>query len=226
MTSITQLTLYTAELERMHEFYALLLGTELITEQEDAFTILSGQSSIQFRVATTGTKPFYHIAINIAANHFQEAKHWLSKAGKLLTENGEDEAYFSFLDAYSCYIEDPAGNIIELISRQQYAPMLDVPFSPAHLLGIGEMNITTIDVKQTAKLLYKAGFPVQPDEIDDTGLNFVGQQDVYLLVGPAGRRWLFSDRVSEIHPVQLQMSTGVQLSVLATGELVTCTAEK
>ncbi len=220
MTSIKQLTLYTAELDRMLAFYTQMLGVEQVHQQSDAFTITLGASQIQFRTAAGETNPFYHVAINIAANHFQEAKRWLSGFGELLTENGEDQAYFDFFDAYSCYIEDPAGNIIELISRQQAAPVVDVPFSPQQLLSIGEINITTTDVEQAAMLLKQASFPVEMDRIETSGLNFVGDQDVFLLLGPAGRRWLFSERVSEIYPLQLELSTGATLSVLETGEVV------
>ncbi len=174
MTSIKQLTLYTAELDRMLAFYTQMLGAEQVHQQSDAFTITLGASQIQFRTAAGETNPFYHVAINIAANHFQEAKRWLSSFGELLTENGEDQAYFDFFDAYSCYIEDPAGNIIELISRQQAAPVVDVPFSPQQLLSIGEINITTTDVEQAAMLLKQASFPVEMDRIETSGLNFVG----------------------------------------------------
>ncbi|MFD1885882.1 hypothetical protein [Paenibacillus wenxiniae] len=220
MTSIKQLTLYTAPFHRMLEFYTKVLGEDHVHQQADAFTITLKESQIQFRTAAGETNPFYHVAINIAANHFQAAKTWLSRFGELLTENGSDQAYFKFLDAYSCYIEDPAGNIIELIARQQAAPVLDVPFSPAQLLSIGEINITTHDVQQAALLLKQASLPVELDQMETTGLNFVGEQDMFLLLGPVGRRWFFSKQVSVIYPLHIEWSTGASLSVLDTGELV------
>nr|ADK47414.1 toxoflavin degrading enzyme [Paenibacillus polymyxa] len=220
MTSIKQLTLYTAELDRMLAFYTNMLGAQHVHEQADAFTIQLGVSQIQFRAAADGTKPFYHIAINIAANHFQEGKAWLSGFGELLTENDEDQAYFPFFNAYSCYVEDPSGNIIELISRQQAAPVLDKPFSADQLLSIGEINITTSDVEQAATRLKQAELPVKLDQIEPAGLNFIGDQDLFLLLGPPGRRWLFSERVAVIYPLQMELDNGVSLAITETGELV------
>ncbi len=222
MNSIEQITLHTADTHTMYTFYIQLLGEELVTKQDEAFTITLGTSQIQFIPAAEGSVPFYHFAINIAANHFTDAKRWLSGFGELLTEQGKDEAYFDFFDAYACYIEDPAGNILELISRQQAAPVIEAPFSPQQLLSVGEINVTTSNVGQAARLLHDAHIPVQLAEIEDSQLNFVGAAaDVYLLLGPAGRRWLFSERVAELHPLSIQMSNGAKLSIDQKGELVT-----
>ena len=61
---------------------------------------------------------YYHFAFNIPANKFSEAKVWAKERVSLLVEEGEDEANFVHLPAHALYFYDPAGNIVELISRQ------------------------------------------------------------------------------------------------------------
>ncbi|WP_411345492.1 glyoxalase [Paenibacillus sp. WLX1005] len=219
MFRIQHLILYTAAIKPMHDFYVQVFGKDIVQLQSSGFTIQFGTSRLEFKEVTNGTKPFYHFAINIAANHLEQAKAWIAKTTPLSTEEGQDDTHSEFFNSYSCYFEDPAGNIVECIARQQHAPTDLNDFTPASIQSIGEINITTPSVLATANLLHKANMPIQLELIDEQRLNFVGSMDAYLLLGPVGRRWFFSHQLSEIHPLTIQFDHSLQLDLDDEGKL-------
>ncbi|MEW4368484.1 hypothetical protein [Paenibacillus kandeliae] len=219
MFRIQHLTLYTAILEPMYDFYVQLFGKDLVQLQAAGFTVQLGTSVLEYQQATAGDQPFYHFALNIAANHLEQAKAWIAATTPLSMEDGQEDTHSEFFHSVSCYFEDPAGNIIECIARQQHAPMDSRPFTTASIRGIGEINLTTSHVLETAHVLQDANVPIQTELIDKDRLNFVGDIDTYLLLGPVGRRWFFSDRLSELHPLTIHMQDGLQLTMSSKGQL-------
>lgn len=219
MFRIQHLILYTAILEPMYDFYVQLFSKDRVQLQAAGFTVQLGTSVLEFKKAAAGTQPFYHFALNIAANHLEQAKAWIVATTLLSTEDGQEDTHSDFFRSVSCYFEDPAGNIIECIARQQHAPIDLHPFTPGSIRGIGEINLTTSHVLETAYLLQDANVPIQPEIIDEDRLNFVGDIDTYLLLGPVGRRWFFSNRLSELHPLTIHMQDGLQLTMDSKGTL-------
>lgn len=63
------------------------------------------------------------------------------KKTTLLFENGEDEADVPFWPAHSCYFEDPASNIVELVARYMENPTSEAPFTTNNSLNISEIGL-------------------------------------------------------------------------------------
>ena len=115
---IKKLSLQTAYLKTLQEFYSSILELHVQSPGEREINITIGNSDLVFAETTTA-EPFYHFAINIPSNKIEEAKDWLSNKVKLLwmEDYKDDIADFVNWHAKSVYFYDPAGNIVELIAR-------------------------------------------------------------------------------------------------------------
>ncbi len=213
---IKRLTLQTDKLEILKEFYTQCLGLPLYGEGPECFQLKVGVSILKFTNKAVIGKPYYHYALNIPSNQFQEAKEWLKGKTKLLLEDGEDEADFSLLTAHSCYFEDPAGNIVELIARYNENPINESPFSANNILNISEIGLVVKDAISVSeelkaiKIIEKYGNP-----ITNSSLGFM-QEDkngVFILLTSIGRRWLFSEKKSNIFPLKITLDKDIVLGV-------------
>ncbi|WP_085505155.1 hypothetical protein [Thalassobacillus devorans] len=95
---------------------------------------------------------------------------------KLNSEEGEDEADFSHIQAHSLYFYDPAGNVVEFISRHSTAEKSEEPFSSKSILNISEMSLTVEGAIKTGRKLIELGLKERDDDpISDSSLNFMGK---------------------------------------------------
>lgn len=126
--------------------------------------------------------------------------------GVLNTEEDQDEIKFSQLGARSFYFYDTAGNIVEFIAREGSDCLEEKAFSARCLMDISEVSLTLANVLEATGELERLGLKTRDNEpIQRTYLNFLGDNGThsyFLLVEP-GRRWIFSDRVSEIYPLEV-----------------------
>ncbi|PEJ35372.1 VOC family protein [Bacillus pseudomycoides] len=215
---ISRVTLYSNALEKMKDFYLNKLDFQLLHSSEMSFSIQVGESELEFRKNNLNSKPFYHFAFNIPSNQFSEAKEWAKKKVVLNVEDGEDEVYFSRSNAHSFYFMDPAGNIVEFISRHTTSPESNEPFSIDSILNMSEMNLTTDEVLEVGNQLIEYGISVRDGEALSDGFHFMGENGVYLLLGPSGRRWFFSDLDAEVHPLMLEIDNEKQIEINRQGE--------
>ena len=213
---IKKLTLQTDKLNIMKYFYTHVLEFPLYGEHHDRFQIKAGSSIIEFTDKDVAGRPFYHFALNIPSNQFREAKEWLKGKLTLLVEDGEDEADFSFWPAHSCYFEDPAGNIVELVARYKENPINHSAFSVNSVLNISEIGLVVKDAKRVGEQLEAIGIlESEGDPISNSSLNFMqeNKNGVFILLTNTGRRWLFSDKKSEIFPLKIVLDKDIVLGV-------------
>ncbi|MED1620021.1 VOC family protein [Bacillus pseudomycoides] len=215
---ISRVTLYSNALEEMKDFYLNKLDFQLLDSSEVSFSIQVGESELEFRKNNSNTKPFYHFAFNIPSNQFSEAKEWAKKKVVLNVEDGEDEVYFSHSNAHSFYFMDPAGNIVEFISRHTISLESNEPFSVHSILNVSEMSMTTNQVLAVGNQLIEYGISVRDGETLSDGFHFMGENGVYLLLGPSGRRWFFSELDAEVHPLIIEVDNEKQIEVNRQGE--------
>ncbi|PPA71144.1 glyoxalase [Jeotgalibacillus proteolyticus] len=201
----------------MKAFYLEELGFSLNEQSETTFSVSAGSSELIFSKASGERKPFYHFAFNINAGHFKEAKKWIASKVELNKENGEDEVYFRAFDADSFYFEDPAGNIIEIIGRYSNSTKHIGAFSINQLLNVSEINVTTPDVSKAAEALREEGVLSEKKMIHPQELNFVGEGEAFILLGPPKRTWYFSDRKAEIHRTVIEVNNDKRIEVDDTG---------
>lgn len=210
---ITQIELFIANFKETIAFYENQLQWELmdITDKKAIFRI--GESLLVLH-QDEESKHYYHFALNIPPNLFQSAKHWVQQRVALSTEDGEDEANFTESKADAFYFEDPAGNIIEYIARHVTIPHAkEQEFTPQHLVGISEIGVSAGEMRPVLDKLVEMGIaPRNNQEIhDSTYLNFMGEREDgnYIIVGPVGRRWIFSDKLGKVTPVIIHTDRGV-----------------
>lgn len=216
---ISKVTLYSNKLREMEKFYVETLGFKLADSNQSAFEIKAGESVLEVRKNNRDTNPYYHFAFNIPHNLFKEAKRWARKKVDLNEDDGDDEAQFEFLNSHAFYFYDPSGNIVEFIARRNCQPGSGV-FSANSVLNISEISLTVNGVISAVEQLIKFGIPVRENEpIDENSLNFIGESkdSAFLLLGPPGRRWIFSEKYSEVHPVIIQVDSNKLIELDGNG---------
>ncbi|MBT2574961.1 VOC family protein [Bacillus sp. ISL-51] len=205
---INKVTLYSDALEKTKRFYVRELGFTLIESTDDSFTIKAGDSELEFRRTDSQSHPFYHFAFNVPNNQFHEAKAWAKGKVAFQTEVGEDEVYFPHINARSFYFSDPSQNLVEFIARDS-SPASEESFSIESVLNIGEINVTAAEVVSTGETLQRFGIPVRNDApLAKDGFHFMGdyKDGAFLLLGPRGRRWIFSEQHAEFHPLSITVN--------------------
>src|SRR5690625_1571942 len=209
-------TLYTNQLKTLQRFYMNIMELPLSERSEESFTVRVGESLLTFH--QTDVPAFYHFAFNIPGNQFSLIKSWIKNKIPLNREGGRDEVYFENFDADSIYFEDPAGNVIELVGRR-YRDLFGAP-SPESFLNISEVSITTYDMTRVGEMIQDLGIPLwRSTEIKPYALNFLGRDDTFIVLVPPGRKWYFSEQISEIYPLEICLTTGEVLSINSEGHL-------
>lgn len=181
---IRRIRLQTGRLSMLRDYYAGVWGVQTVAEAADSIEFQFGASVVQFVPAAAGARPYYHFAIDVPANQFDQAKRWLTARGELLRDpdTGVDEFHFETWDARSAYVHDPAGNIVELIARRTRNRIMPGPFGPHMLLNISEIGVV-VDEQQrdSARLAAALRLPRYHDSAmflgDDRGLLVVVARD-------------------------------------------------
>lgn len=220
---IKEASLKTRDINSMKTFYTEILGMPLTKESEDKFQVLAGSSLLEFTSENVEDEPFYHFAFDIPSNKFREAKKWVLSKVKLNLEDSEDEANFSHIPALSLYFYDPAGNIVEFISRHDIAEESEEIFTQKSILNISEMSLTVVDAIKTAEKLIDLGIKERDgDPISNSSLNFMGKSATgpFLLLTQPGRRWIFSNKLSAIYPIEIVLDTNDRVVVTDSYEVL------
>ncbi|HLM93703.1 MAG TPA: hypothetical protein VK273_07840 [Gaiellaceae bacterium] len=98
-------------------FYGGELGIDVGMSGADRLSFAIGETAIEF-VAGSG-EPFYHVALLVPCNRFDEALEWAGARTELLPDRESGDVLFDFDNwtAHACYFLDPADNIVELIAH-------------------------------------------------------------------------------------------------------------
>ncbi|NPC92664.1 hypothetical protein HOO54_10590 [Bacillus sp. WMMC1349] len=203
---IKSVTLQTECIKEMRKFYVEKFGFPLLKEDKNSIQIAIGSSALKFTSENIEGKPYYHFAFNIPANKFADAKSWVREKVSLNIEDGDDEVYFSGSHAHSLYFYDPAGNIVEFISRHSISKKGLEPFSIESVLNISEIGLIVDDAIDAGKKLMDIGIHERENEpLSPTSLHFMGDasKGIFILLTQPGRRWLFSDKLSAIYPLEI-----------------------
>jgi len=132
---IVETSIYSPHLEKMKEFYVDKLGLEFVSEQRDRHVFLKTDknmllifnpevTSIEVKESVHGatTPPsMIHIALEVEPEDYEKAK-------ELLEENNiqveKEITWENDIKSKSIYFRDPAGNLVEFITRRHW-PLLD-----------------------------------------------------------------------------------------------------
>ena len=159
--------------------------------------------------AVTG-EPFYHFALLVPGNRFDEALEWIAERTVLLPDPESGQVVFDFdnWDALACYFHDPVGNIVELIAHRGVDETGTVgPFSAAEVVGFSELGLVGDRAEMAAALHSELGLEHWAGDLaEEARLAFVGQKARTFIVAPEGRGWLPTGRPAEAHPCDVELS--------------------
>lgn len=165
-----------------------------------------GRTDVTFTQASGDDRPFYHYAVTVPANRFDDAYAWLDERVGVLADVETEKTRFEFgalLDATACYFRDPAGNIGELIARHSLDNEVpeDEVFGPQHLLAVSEIGIVVDDVPATADALVE--HTGEPDLGGGDDFRMVGdQQGTFIVVGKS-RPWFAAGDDPGVFPTRV-----------------------
>jgi catechol 2,3-dioxygenase-like lactoylglutathione lyase family enzyme len=195
-----------AALAAMADFYGARLGIEF-GQHDGLFALTIGATRLDF-LASDG-EPFYHFALLVPGNRFEEALEWAGERTQLLRDRESGDVVFDFAnwDAKACYFHDPARNIVELIAHRGVGETDAVgPFAAAELLGLSELGLVG-DTRAMARQLSTLGLDLWNGTLDEPGrLAFVGEAARTLILSPAARPWVPTGREAEAHAVDALLS--------------------
>ena len=158
---IKEIVLYTSvDFDTLKIYYTDLLGLKVLKEKSNVISFSVGSSILTFEKNTDYEDPVYHFAFNIPSNKFKEAKKYLTTSGiELLSLDGSDEFDFKSWNAHSIYFYDPAGNILEFISRHNLENDSDQKFSGDSILNISEIGLPVKNVYEFIRKFRKIWEP-------------------------------------------------------------------
>jgi hypothetical protein len=182
-----------AAVEELERFYGERLG--LPPASGGGFQI--GTTALVF--TPTAGDPFYHFALRVPRNRFEAARDWIAGHAEIL-----EETEFENWSAEACYVEDPAGNIVELIVHHELPESTsgDQPFTGQELLGMCELGLVGPDTGAMAAALEEVGIELWDGTLEPGRLAFMGGRDGVLILCPTRRGWMPTGRAAEPHAVE------------------------
>lgn len=170
--------------------------------------ITIGSSVLSFEPTHDGSQPFYHLAFNIPCNKIDAAKDWLSQKTKLLWMEDYQSVVADFVNwnARSVYFYDVAGNVLELIARNDLHNESHTPFSAKDLLSISEAGLVfpadvydgaIADLMKRCDLPYFAKQPPLPQ------FKAIGDDEGLFIVVPQDRAWYPTDKTARLFPIAI-----------------------
>ena len=202
---ITAIELDTLDLPAQQTFYTQTLGLPLQHSTEDSFTVQAGTTALTFRTSKQ-EHPHYHFAFTIPFNKWKQAKTWLTARTTLLQGDGEDEFESDRVRTHSYYFPDPAGNILELIARDDLPPKAGENFGPQDLLYISEIGLVVDDVPAIVQHLKTTlGIEIYRDSSFEDFAQ-LGDINGVLVLSQCGRLWFPDQRQpAVVSPVRVSI---------------------
>jgi hypothetical protein len=195
----------------LEDFYVGALGLDSI---ETGVKI--GETQLVFESGPG--EPFYHFALLVPGNRFDQALEWITERTKLLPDPKSGEVVFDFdnWDALACYFHDPVGNIVELIAHREIDESdKEGPFTAAELLGFSELGLVGDKTEMAATLQSELGLEQWDGDIDgEARIAFVGEKARTFILSAEGRGWLPTARRAEAHACEVVISGPSEGAVL------------
>ncbi|MEM7349522.1 MAG: hypothetical protein AAF657_01865 [Acidobacteriota bacterium] len=146
---ILKVRLLASRLDEMADFYAVKMGWP-VSRVGSSLRVRTGGTEMRFDAAPEGAAPFYHVAWAIPSNKFDIGKAWLYQRAPLLKNSkGHDEFHFKKANRRAVYFKDPAGNILELIARDDLGDVVEGPFSLRDVLYVNHVGLVIDNMDET-----------------------------------------------------------------------------
>ncbi len=186
---LAEITLPAKDLDQQAAYYADVLGLPVQRAMEKVL-IRAGESRLQFQQAAANWNGHFHFAFEIPNNHFEQAADWARRRVPLLKdENGSDIIQHTEWHARAVYFKDPAGNVLEMIARDQAdTASSEEFFRPKNILRVSEIGIAAENVPTLASDIARAA-GLQPYGESSATFTAVGDLGGLLIVVERDRIW-------------------------------------
>ena len=124
---IVETSIYSSDLEKMKEFYVDKLGLTLVSEQKGRHVFLKtdknmllifnyGVTAVEKETSHGASTPpsMVHVAFEIESDEYEEARDLLEKNNIQIEK---EVVWENNIKSRSIYFRDPAGNLVEFITR-------------------------------------------------------------------------------------------------------------
>ncbi len=206
---LKEIRLKTKHLSELYKFYKDVLELNSSYIDEKSLKIIAGNSQLIFEETGNSENPFYHFAFNIPTNKFEEAFKYLNHKLDLLWLDDYKGYIADFVNwkAKSFYFQDPAGNILEMISRFELEDNVDEPFSSRHIRNISEIGLVyaTDDFDNNVEQLLE-NFPLHYFDKQPPLPHFraIGDDEGLFIIVPKDRIWFSTKKTkSKIFPMKI-----------------------
>lgn len=212
---IDHLHLRTASLSDLRAFYADTFECPVTKADSTEFTVRMGTTAVTFSAVTDRSKPFYHFAINIPPNQFDDAVTWLADRVELLVdpETGERKIFSELFNSHQVYCLDPANNIVELIARHDLSNDAERSFGSGSFRQVSEIGFPVSDNRHAVQAI---GDIVEVslyngDDVstvpNDQNFTAVGDDYGMFIVVQRGRQWFLpQNQAAEVYPITIGTS--------------------
>lgn len=189
---LNEIVMVTADVKKLRHFYGEVLGMNCAGENK-TLQIEAGASRIIFEEQSSFSS-VYHTALTIPENLFEDAVHYVESRTPLLwiKQYNSYMADFRNWNAVSFYFNDPAGNVLEFISRFDLKRNGSGPFNGTKIISISEIGIVLGDEHfEEEAQKFKEKFQLKYYEKQPPGPFFqvMGDVDGLFIVVPEGRPW-------------------------------------
>lgn len=207
--------LNTERLNVLEHFYGTLLNLPCTTGNNE-IRIQAGYTELIFRSVTYSVPPV-HIAFNIPGNHLGYSVQWLLKRTSLLPVSEKNYiAEFHDWKAKAVYFSDPAGNILEFITREGLDILSTEKFSGESIISVSELGVVVSSTESFAdEIMVKAGIPPFPQGVAP-GKDFAafGDDNGLFIAVPVNRSWFPTQIPAQRFEYSAEFFSGAQKFII------------
>ena len=190
----------------LEDFYIDQLGLTRIDGQSG---VMIGETGLVFESGPG--EPFYHFALLVPGNRFDEALEWIAERTDAPTRPGERPGRLRLrqLGRARLLLPRPGRQ-----HRRAHRPSWSrrdrhgqVPSTAAEIVGFSELGLVGDKPEMAAALQSELGLEQWDGDLaDEARLAFVGEKARTFIVSPEGRGWLPTGRPAEAHPCDVELS--------------------
>ena len=213
---IKEIVIQTDDLKGTENFYANVLGFELIKKEQNTIAFLAGNSILSF-IKSTNLNPKYHFAFNIPKNKLNEATIWLnSKVNLLLNDENEIITDCGDWNAKAIYFYDNNNNIVEFITRFDLTNETEKKFDASSVLSISEIGIVANDpMKLASQIMDKNHLKYFEKGKQSENFISIGDDNGLVIIVKNDRKWYPTEQKAEQHVARVKIiSKGIKHDVV------------
>lgn len=221
---ISRLKIKSAAVVQLRYFYRQVIGFPVVGNDE-SIIIYAGKTIIEVEQSPPGQYPVYHFAFNIPSNKTDQAHDWLKSRVELLfmDDYKSDIADFVNWHAKSLYFKDPAGNIVEFVSRFDLKDNEDASFSSAQIRYVSEIGMVfegdNFD-RLIGEFMNKYSLNYFDKQEPLPQFRAIGDDEGLFIAVPANREWYPTKNVYSMNaPLEVNWSLGDKQFHYETGQM-------